>query len=124
MLEAGYYKSYLGTYHYLICEAIQTKENNTQERWVVHKEVESDTIYIMMRTEFEGFIETEDGGKLKRFKKLDNHTPLIPPKPIPYSPYTYPHGPYICPPAPYMPPDDKTFPMLHAMGVESITVTT
>ena len=93
-MKIGYYKHFKGGVYYLICEAINARENNTQDRFVVYKQIDSDIIFVRPISQFEGFVEV-DGEKVQRFKKIENNIPFIPYTPnittSPYIiPYTYP----------------------------------
>jgi hypothetical protein len=79
MLEAGYYKHYKGGVYYLICTALNAHSNNTQDRFVVYKPLDSDIIFCRPASEFEELVELDNGEKLLRFKKIENNVPTITP---------------------------------------------
>lgn len=98
MIQAGEcYKYYTGEIYYIICEALMCYGNNTQDRFIVYKQIDKDQVYIRSINEFEEFIETEDGEKLRRFKKIENNIPTILNPSTPYTPYIFPY-PYIATP--------------------------
>lgn len=78
-VEIGYYKHYKGGIYYVICDAIKCDINNTQLRFIIYKNIENNVIFARDIDNFTAFVETEEGERLKRFKKLDNYIPTWPP---------------------------------------------
>lgn len=79
MVESGYYQDHNDNYIYVISEGVLCKDNNTQDRFVIFKYLNLDTIFIKPYNEFDGFIDNKDGERLKKYKRVNENIPYWPP---------------------------------------------